>query len=414
MEKIVEVGKYFPICFESQLLHNQEDLQNIQSDPIIKTKILLTVYHEWIHFLQSLFTTFGRYMTVTLRIEAREIFHVLKYLQDKECKVFIPIFRNFSQIDDENLQESLHLAGLSLWLRNVLHGQQDLSNGLPIYFFQALPPQSTPSPIYIHNGKAYTISALQIIEGHARASEIDYLFFKTFQNNFSSEDVSQMLKESSVTDPYELILHILSDALETNLLDIIQVAQACCDIALNPVLDNDRQEEKWENLHPGWRFMQIVEVLKNLNLKKIDLQKPEEIAQKICTELGWDNPLRAISNWLYYDPTMEPYDGSVKSLRSEIPYILSSTLFHIDKLNRSFPLGYGAMAINNLDEKAHEMQIYFRDYFTYYRKLSSFLYGGEEITADERKQLSKMIYYHHMKKSGDFDLDWLLENYETG
>jgi hypothetical protein len=348
-----------------------------------------------------------------LRCQSNEISVIIKYLLNENKKILVPIYFNKDNINEKKIINRLDMLILTVFVHNLLYGHQIIPEDLSIPFYGTSNPKLLPNPVYNSNGKNYVISTLKIIEGHARACEIDFILGLSYNYKLKPSVINKILKESSNIDPYELVLLILSDTLNMKFIDVFQIAQTCCDIALNPILDNNLNGQEWENVHPGWRFIRIVEALKKMNLKKGDLSDNDTISKRIIDCLEWPIPIKALVNWFNKDSFYIPYDNCIKSIRNKIPFILGNPLKYLNILSEKFPVSFGSMGMNKLTKDEQEIQQICREFFFFWGRIAMFLINGNLIDLHERNLLSKVNIYKQMKVAGIFDLDQLITNIEV-
>ena len=349
-------------------------------------------------------------MTYTLRAESYAAFKIIKYLLKNKQKVSIPFSLNLDKIKDNDLRKEFWHLSFLIFHRDLLHGKQYISPHLEIDFYNAKPPLNSPNPIYISGGKVYTISAFQIIEGHARCCEIDHSILLKELHKLDFNEWLKIFEETSIIDPYELVLQMVSETLGGDYFKVLTIAETCCDIALNPDLHNGPDTQQWEDIHPGWRFIHILELLKKLKIRKNDFNNPDKIGEMICEELNWARPIDALSKWLGGDPFLKIYDNDVKLMRSEMPFMLGDVSMYLNEIAKTFPLNHGALGLDNLDSESKLRQKYSRDYFKFLRHILSFLLGARFFTIKERKDLLKMSKILRMDE--EFDLDNFFNNCE--
>jgi hypothetical protein len=203
----MEIGVYHPAFMESEIKLSDDDLRRALDDSMVMTQIIAVACHEWDHFLQSILTSFGRYLTWTIRAEVFNAFAVAKHLLSEGNKILIPIFRNYSKIKDQEIKEKLYHLVRLLQIRNLLYGEQSLTDLLPVDFYGAI-PKRLPNPVYISRSRKLVLSARQIIEGHARAWELSMFLAKTYQHHFNTDEVTSLLSGLYWDDPYPPFLNL--------------------------------------------------------------------------------------------------------------------------------------------------------------------------------------------------------------
>lgn len=387
MTEYIKLGEYKPCSYEIKLYYDTDFLKKSLSNDKLRGEYMLTCYHEWIHYLQFLFSTFGRYLTFSLRYEAITALKIANDIVKDGNKIRIPLYQNFDRLNEE-AKEKLYFNRLSVLCRNLLHGEQYLDPDYPLYYYSAERPSFSPNPIYVYDNKPFTISALQVIEGHANSAETDYLFITSKIYGYDMDDLSNILRSRhKKIDPYSIILYMISEKFDIEYFQGTFFNQLICDIALNPILDNNVPTIPWEDIHPGWRLKKCIDAALDLGCDITKLDKQEEIGRKICDYLNYDFPNHAIQSWLNVDTTMEIYDRDIQTLRSDKNFILGTPLVNIEALKEKFPVFQCLAENEGLGDEFQMRGVAFRQIFTILDKLSSFLFGNKQLNSEEKEIL---------------------------
>lgn len=166
----------------------------------------------------------------------------------------------------------------------------DNLRSLEEFYFKSLPPK-----IELKIGKveppSKVITISQLLEAHARASDILFLCFcfpeskrrtrddigrSMYSKNYALAH-AYMLEELGVTDA-TCVAFVIDLALMTPILSI-------CSPTVNRPLE-------WADVHPSYRFLKIIQCMKDLPKiqQSFDAQPYLELCDKVCAVLDWPTP----------------------------------------------------------------------------------------------------------------------------
>jgi len=287
------LGEYLPSGFFTRTWFTPEQLQRAApGSPTHDASwpVWSTIMHEWCHHLQVIGTTYGRYHYDLLMTEGACISKALHELFDKRPLDTLrrPLLKdlvNSTEIDSD----PLILAASYRLVNRALFG--DTMKTLPITPRGIALPVSKPCPRVRLNGKTYSIGSRHVLEGHAACNQRMQLLTSLSPSRFEKARA-----ELDILDPYGLVEEVirtkwgLNDEILTRLL---------CDIALNPDWPPESGEIKWEDFHPGWRIIRMVEAIrKGKSIQKMlpreadwdQLPAYEGFCQRILDHFGWKWP----------------------------------------------------------------------------------------------------------------------------
>jgi hypothetical protein len=306
--------------------------------------VTATIFHEWIHHLQIVGTSVGRYLWTSLFSAGGLSKVILNYIEDGNFnRLRRPILFNlyfdekFKKYIDFNANVSLMSGLMAKTFLGIVDKSQnneqmkDIFKGNPLFFNQVESPKEKAIPIIKIEDKTYSIGAKHIMESFAWINE--RMLHASKLNNKEFKKIIRLIHE----EPYYVVDFFLAQEL-TDLDDgLYWLSRMLCDIALNPTFKAPKDHDKWawEDIHPGWRFVRAVEYLKSLGLKKFSC--PEEtykLKKLIYDKFGWIDPWESgendgsIFSWYY---------NEVKQIRSESPLAFSLCFEKYENLIKKIP-----------------------------------------------------------------------------
>ena len=315
------VGEYSPILSTIRvniptLVWERIEREGIRPDTIYA---FTTVLHEWIHHLQSVATSFGRFATMMRFLESHFLCAALKSLRDAFTSGPLPPFPLsqlatapadlLSEAEAESAQCIKNAVDawshLILFLdgppRHDLPRRETGIGGLPI-------PWNGLSPVVRVGRRNVHIGGLQVLEAQAHCNELECVTREARKRRWAKSHVENYRAQREILDPYTVALHHVAAELCIPATDCRALTSMLCDIALNPPklisapgasdeANNTRfTDRQWRDFHPGWRFVAAVNCVKRAELPTlIRREHRPKLCETICHELAWDLPRDCIA-----------------------------------------------------------------------------------------------------------------------
>lgn len=249
-------GQFYPDQFSSQLYMDSDSIpQNY-----------LVYFHERFHYLQNIFTPYGHLKWGCYRSFTAEIIDAWIGLTEKyKKKKKIPAF---SYIEDEDL-EGLKILG-SIFLQDMALQFSSIteSDALSEELLQRNEIQREGLvPSIVVSGKEFILNGIDIIESFAKFEEAVLAYL------VEDKPLSETINPSVLLPRYFIALYYFIEVLGDERLHEFPVV---CELALAishlPKVNDDESMKKY---HPSWRFIKIVDCIKNnpqIKLKDIRLE----------------------------------------------------------------------------------------------------------------------------------------------
>lgn len=324
-------GMFSPEQMSSRLFMNEDDIPNNYT----------TMFHERFHYLQCIFTPYGHLKWGCYRSYTAEVIELwLKLTHDYNVKKKIPIYQYLEDNDSNGFKvfANIHIKDIAYKCLSFVDGislnESDL-NILKIH-------KEKLFPFIKVNDIAYTLNGIDIIESFAKFEEalLAYYYFDIDFNDTINPDILDYR--------YYIALYYFVDQVG---IDRIMEFPIACELSLafsNAPISTD--EHKFRNNHPGWRFLRIVNFLKehqNLNFDISSNQSFFEYTEAVlrgCDYILWEElwaPAEKYASECDLSMSVEMLNA-IKYKKAN-PWCLSygvinPELFFSEDFNRFFPL----------------------------------------------------------------------------
>jgi len=306
--------------------------------------VLSTLFHEYVHHLQIVGTTFGRMYLEILSCIGGSFIDAINELREKhQLKNFVrPLADNFKKYRTSSFTNGV----LSDVLKRAFLGGDSL-DGLDVNKYSPginglSDHVGDVCPIVNVFGKERDLGAFDILESHASANEVAYL------QRYAKlrPDVLDHALHSILQIPYKILLELVQnkvghDSRPDTLLRVIS------DIALNPLMKTHLKV--WKDVHPGWRTVRILDALSNdlqieINIWKQadpkDLNATIELTNSILSHFNWVSSKDALQ--AEKEPEQPNFFlDQVLSVRSQYPACIALVTEHKDVLINAIPIRSG-------------------------------------------------------------------------
>lgn len=266
----LSVGAFLP-----QRLHL---LMNVKEEFVGKDKYGIYLFHEVWHYYQTCMTSFGYKCWNLYRQSVGVIFSEWCDIisMDKDCRR-IPL-GYLASLGGVKLGKSVLLyesfmtstgATMARVVTDSTHiSMKDLS--LILYDVDWL-----IKPFVIIKNQQENIEAIHVIEGQAFMMEALY-------GELLGVPLHETLDRKTVPKKYFICIDYFTEKLGSERITEFPVV---CDIALQAYwTDPVQSSEDWKNSHPGWRFVYIIDMIIENNIK-LDLNRIKEDYERYCDEI---------------------------------------------------------------------------------------------------------------------------------
>jgi hypothetical protein len=315
-----------------------------------------TLFHEWIHQLQILATSFGREVIELLICSGLAIGKSLKQyiIAGQYSRLRRPLLLNMYL--DKELRKSLGETGTiglyaGILVRYFLGGydcKKLPDNPFPKAFSGRLElPKTTPCPLIKYQRTTIPLGAYHILEGFAFLQQRLFVYLK-----FGEKIYRRLKRELTVEkDPYRVLEDYVYSKVGPDSVNFVLIG-ILADIALNGQFRSSDPDEKhsWEDVHPGWRLVQSIDFLANNKylIRDVSLKNANEVKNVISENFRWNSPWEddIVLNHLF-----RAYIPEALEVRTKYPLALICIPEYFDKLVEYFPYGLGfSNSPKSLDE----------------------------------------------------------------
>lgn len=310
-----------------------------------------TMFHEWVHRVQLLASTFGRDLIFLTMVSGISVLKsVAAYAKANPSRLRRPLITGL--VADERFGAGLDeraVVGLfsGVFLDALLGGRDVLGEDvghvwLPSRFER---PRHAACPVVEAGGARVRLGGLPVLEGHAWANEL-LLIVKKF-----GPACATLAYESVPVHPYLVADLFMKEQLDLDSFDP-WLTRVVLDVALNG-MSGGSDRVAWEDVHPGWRCVQIVGWLKG-NRQWLDSasEAPNDLARAIRSGLGWLDPWEVEGG---IADTGLPYLPQARAIRKTLGAGVSFCVENFETLSHAIPpsLGYPVLPKNVDDVFAH-------------------------------------------------------------
>ena len=242
LEFLTVNGQFFPGQMSSRLYMQTEDVINRYQ----------IAFHERFHYLQYVFTPYGHLKWGANRTFSSDVLNIW-LANDLSVKKKIPVSEYL-----ENKEDSIKML-CNIMMQDFAKRLSDVTDGIAltkdelklvgIYDEHTLLPQIEVS------GNKYLLNGLDIIESFAKYEEA--ILGVLVEN----KDINDTINPDFLHPRYYIALYYFIDQLGMSRLEEFPIA---CELSLCfSHLPRANDYISMKNYHPGWRFVKIVEFLKN-------------------------------------------------------------------------------------------------------------------------------------------------------
>lgn len=267
--------------------------------------------HEFTHFWQNFFTTYGMFKTLNSRVAGLTMMAAIEHLQEDEVDMFFPLDEMIDRhkVDQEKWEIFIAWSKITLQTEDFFE-----RNGLVEdhhKFRSVFRPRVSTSPVYSSPGSgSFSLNAATLLEFQALFQQIETLDrTPSISKQIADPLVSEIHQRYPIRNVWKLICTAFSDPKICRGKHVL--AYEMISLALTPEFPSNPVEDfrwmgityrepefdrfYWEEIHPGWRFRSMLKVIKDKHLKvpKSDVEVAETM-QIICEALDYMHPFYAI------------------------------------------------------------------------------------------------------------------------
>ena len=294
-------------------LRGSEDIDDIE-DAILYSRF----GHEFTHFFQNFTTTYGIFKTLNLRVAGLGIMSGCKALAEEGIDITLPINDMIPRNGrlSATWEMFLLIAKLQLQVEDFFE-----HSGLvePHHRFRSVnQPNGMTSPAITTPKTGTTrLTAGTLLEFQALSQQIETLDrFDSIRTEFADTLIEDLQQRHQVRQIWLSVNDAFDNTKMTRGKHLLAYEMAtlalCPDFPNDPIegfrlvgVPDDTEEDKidWEHVHPGWRFMKLLELIRDLKLSEPTTHADViEIMFDLCTRLGWSKPSEALNQ----KPSDEP------------------------------------------------------------------------------------------------------------
>lgn len=308
-------GWFSQACFHGRVTTNQ--LANIIRDKPIQVSLSLSgisaLFHEKVHYWQSIGTSYGYYASVMQREQIRLVrFAMLNLKQefgrDEKFKIMIP-FKSWLEREGNRSVRKILQVTLNKW--NDIEGKLNVFDGA-VQRYQSLKwdnyshPEGGESPTIELGHDTFCLGATALLEGAVRVAElasIDYLLDekRNLDKTVNGQEIER--EANNIKQELATIKLGLQDYFITKVAMEREVGHfddsmllILTDLSLMPPIGDTsflrKKRHRWEDIHPGWRFKKAIKAVNEMGLQARGNRHEDYqyISKKICDYWDWLTP----------------------------------------------------------------------------------------------------------------------------
>lgn len=235
-------GQFFPGQMSSRLYMPTEDVGNRYQ----------IAFHERFHYLQYIFTPYGHVKWGANRTFSADVLDIW-LANDLSVKKKIPVSGYL-----ENKEDSIKIL-CSIMMQDFAKRVSDITDGIALTKEELKLLGINDEHILIPQievlGNKYSLNGLDIIESFAKYEEAILGFL------VENKDINDTINPNFLDSRYYIALYYFIDQLGMDRLEEFPIA---CELSLCfSHLPRANDEISMKNYHPSWRFVKIVEFLRN-------------------------------------------------------------------------------------------------------------------------------------------------------
>lgn len=316
-------GEFSPLQFGARLF--------MELDDVITPENYLIWFHERFHYLQSIFTPYGHLKWAAYRTVSSDIVQAWLNLPSMfSCERKIPI----SEYLGDGTKDGVKIA-TTIWMNDVLYHQiyNIVERGVISDNFSKLCPQLDKAhafPVVSIMGEPYSLRGLDILESFAKFEEA------MLSELITGKTLDESINTDYLNKEYYSALYYFVEELGLERLTEFPVA---CELALaSGHIPFPTHIDEFYNNAPNWRFVKIVDVLKNSHdLPNIDIQDNKSffeytnVVLSLCGYESWDEIWNAAEKYAKSaDLTMAKEMADAINYKKANPWMLSYPMGNFD------------------------------------------------------------------------------------
>lgn len=275
---------------------------------------MCTGFHETFHIMQASASTVGWWFAIDELVRLSKTFEYMKRIKEAGAKnIKIPLTKWGKQVPASKEKWTCELRNLSDYLADCHFLRAVLIGNIPISINQAIEEVSEVCAKRQANVELTTsldpscpvspnnMNLVDIFESEAHFFQ-DKLVFALWEMAGAPAKLLKSVEKRMSYGPYIKAFNVFKSLLgprpPANWSELFQIA---IHIALfspffKPRFNYTKIHYKWEDIHPCWRFVRVVEMMSKMTLPDEPLREYENLSHNICTKLGWSpTPLEIIS-----------------------------------------------------------------------------------------------------------------------
>jgi hypothetical protein len=261
--------------------------------------------HERTHYLQNVTTTYGLWKTFALRTAASCAYQSMRAYR-KISGPITPPFEDWLPRYGAKVQAGLEQAAeagvYGRWAFGWLQLMEDCTKYDPRcpLFPGVRAPVGATNPHWEDGDRLFPrTGAKELLEFQARASEVSCL---CNTRGITAEHRASIIPTVWADGPSQRALRMCERAFGSKTSESILACYSVIDVALNPCWRCGSFDEPvpWEEVHPGWRFVTLLDLIRSKGLDVPAIDKREEFKSLLCRELGWPTPKRSLESFIAF------------------------------------------------------------------------------------------------------------------
>ena len=270
-------GQFTPMSMGARIFVYKDELEDPNN--------FLVWFHERFHYYQIIFTPYGQLKWGGLRTNSADIIKLWTCLTNQlKVPKKIPIKEYLKEGTKEGVKIAYNIAiqDLMYGIYNAIEYGSNVFNGNK--YFSSL-EGSSGCPLIILNGEKYNFKVIDILESFAKFEEALLGELITEKNLDETIDPDKLNSEY-----YSALYYFIEQIGVERLLEFPIV----CELALMSAhIPSPTSVEKLKKYAPNWRFVKIIEVIKDCSsLPHIDIDDDESFwryCEFVLNQCGYEN-----------------------------------------------------------------------------------------------------------------------------